>query len=220
MEIKLIGHACLRFQGNRVVIVTDPYNPKIGFGLPELACDILTISHEHYDHNYREGVRADIVFDSPGEFEFKGVRIRGFRTFHDDQGGSQRGFNTMFLFELDGVRILHCGDLGHGLNDELIDRLGQIDVMILPVGGHYTLPVEAAADLVRNIEPRLVIPIHFASDGLQIDNLSPINRFLGLLSATPETISSLSITQNSLPEEGSLTVVVLEPEARLITKPS
>lgn len=220
MEIKLIGHACLQLQGNGVTIVTDPYDSKIGFELPDLACDILTISHEHYDHNYREGVHADIVFDSPGEFDFKGARIKGFRTFHDNRSGNQRGFNTMFLFELDGVRVLHCGDLGHSLSDELIDRLDRVDILILPVGGHYTLPPESAADLVRTIQPRIVVPIHFAIPGLKIDQIESADKFLRLLGSTPETVFNLSVTQNSLPEEGSLKIMLLQPQAQLDAKPS
>ncbi|AKM84884.1 TPA: MBL fold metallo-hydrolase [Patescibacteria group bacterium] len=211
MDIKWIGHACFQLRGRDVSIVTDPFSSETGLNLPVLTADVLTISHNHFDHNYTAGVTAAITFDTPGEFEFKGARIRGIRTFHDESGGAERGGNIMFLFVIDGLSVLHCGDLGHLPDDALIDTLGDIDVLLLPVGGKYTLPVEAAVEFVRQVEPKIVVPMHFAIPGLKID-IAGAEQFIHQLGATARRLSTLSINKATLPEEGTV-VDILEPVA-------
>ena len=211
MDITWIGHSCFKMKGRDVVVVTDPFSSDIGFTLPPLIADVVTVSHNHSDHNYTAGVESKIVFDTPGEFEFKGIRINGIRTFHDEARGSERGRNTMFLFVIDGLRILHCGDLGHIPDSELIDGLGDIDVLMLPVGGKYTLPIETAVELVHQLEPKLVIPMHFAVAGLTIDVFGA-EQFLHRLSVTIHRATNLTVNKNTLPEEGPV-VYVLEPTA-------
>ncbi len=211
MDIKWIGHACFQLSGRDVVVVTDPFSPEVGLNLPALTADVLTISHDHFDHNFATGVTSTITFDAPGEFEFRGIHIRGIRTFHDEAGGAERGSNVMFLFTIDGLRLLHCGDLGHLPDDRVISALGDIDVLLLPVGGKYTLPAGSAVEFVRQLEPRIVIPMHFMVTGLKVD-IAGAEQFLHQLGGSVQRARQLNITKAALPEEGPL-VYVLEPTA-------
>lgn len=209
MEIKWVGHACFKLQGKEVSVVTDPFGAEVGFAMPKLSGNILTISHDHFDHNNRDAVTSDIVFDAPGEFEFKGVRVIGVRTFHDEERGAKRGDNLMFLFMIDGLKLLHCGDLGHMPSDNILDSLGDVDVLFLPAGGNYTLPVSQAVELVHRLEPKVVVPMHFHIPGLKLD-VALVDGFLKQLGFDSERVSSFVINKNNLPEEG-VKVYVLQP---------
>ena len=179
MNIRWYGHSCFMLtDSNGVRILTDPYGSHIGYELPELSADGVTISHEHLDHNNISPVISNTtIIRSPGEYEVKGVRIIGIETDHDSVGGALRGKNTMFIYEMDGMRVLHCGDLGVIPPQETIDKVGHIDVMMVPIGAIYTIDDFEARELANIIKPKVVIPMHYKTPKLKIE-LLPLAPFV------------------------------------------
>lgn len=218
MDILPLGLSSFRLRGKDAVVVTDPYDPDmVGLKFPkDTTSDIITVSHNHKDHNHTQAVKGvsedPIVISGPGEYEAKGVEILGVATFHDTKGGSERGKNTVYKIEIDGISIVHCGDLGHKLGDSEIDQLDGVDVVLIPVGGFYSLDAETAASVVTQLEPRVVIPMHYQRPGLNqkvFSSLAPVSLFLkemGKEGVTP--VAKLKVTKDSLPQETQ--VVVLE----------
>lgn len=213
MEISSIGHASFKLKGKAVTVVTDPFDPAmVGLTFPKIEADIVTISHGHQDHNQAAIVgESPMIIAGPGEYEVRGVRVRGIQTDHDNENGKLRGKNTMYHVIIDSVNILHCGDLGHKLSEEQVDQVGVVHVLLLPVGGIYTLDAKEAALVVSQLEPNIVIPMHYKRTGLSsaFDALLPVEAFLkevgkeGILAQPKVTVS-----KDKLPEE--LQVVVLE----------
>ena len=160
MEIKYLGHSSFLIKTNDARIVTDPYDSKmVGLKLPKMEADIVTVSHGHKDHNQSEQVEGTPkVFDWPGQFETKGVRVWGFRTYHDKKEGAERGENVMFKFESEGISILHCGDLGAVPPDTFLDEVGDVDVLLVPVGNKYTISPDEAIERIKKVEPEIVVP--------------------------------------------------------------
>jgi L-ascorbate metabolism protein UlaG (beta-lactamase superfamily) len=158
MEIKYIGHSSFFIKTKTAKIVTDPFNPSsVGLKFPKTEADVVTISHNHPDHNYVEGVKdGALVIDWPGEFEKNEVRINGFPTFHDNKKGEERGQNTMYKFEAENISILHCGDLGHALMTQQSKTIGGVDILLIPTGGFYTITAEEAVKVVQEIEPSII----------------------------------------------------------------
>lgn len=210
MDITWLGHGCFRLRGKSASAVTDPYPPSLGLKLPRLEANLVTVSHEHENHSYVEAVKDAFVVDGPGEYEVAGVTVYGFPTFHDHDGGATRGRNTVYVVEVDDVRICHLGDLGHKLNEDHLDEIGTIDVLLAPAGGGTSLDAEGAAAVVRQIEPRVVVPMHYGIPGLK-KQLDGVDRFLKEMGATEvEPLNRLSV-QATTGETETTRVVVLEP---------
>lgn len=210
MDVTWLGHGCFRLRGRGASAVTDPYPPALGLKLPKLEADVVTVSHPHDNHSYVQGVREARVLDTPGEYEVAGITVTGFPTFHDATRGADRGRNTIFVIEVDDVRVCHLGDLGHGLADDLLEALGTIDVLLAPVGGGTSLDAATAAAVVRQVEPRSVVPMHYSVPGLRKE-LEPVDRFLremGVTDAEPQARLSVQATTG---ETETTRVVVLEP---------
>jgi L-ascorbate metabolism protein UlaG (beta-lactamase superfamily) len=150
MDIKYIGHASFFIKTKLSRVVTDPFDPKIGLKFPKTEADIVTVSHHHSDHNFLSQITGDpLIIDWPGEFEKQQVRISGFSSFHDKQKGAERGENTLYKFETEGISILHCGDLGVVPDDNFINQIGEVDVLMVPVGGVYTIDANDAVDVIK-----------------------------------------------------------------------
>ena len=169
MKIKWLGHACFLLTSDAGLrIVTDPYTPG-GFGLqyrpPAEKADIVTVSHEHADHNNVGDVKGtpQIVRDA-GVHQVKGIEIKGVSTSHDEMSGSQRGSNTVFCFALDGVRVCHLGDLGHDLTVGSLAEIGEVDVLLIPVGGSFTIDADVASRVADRLAAKVVIPMHFKNE--------------------------------------------------------
>ena len=212
MDVTWLGHACFRLRGRGAAVVTDPYPPAIGLKLSRMDADLVTVSHDHEDHNYTQVVR-DGAYEvrGPGEYEVAGVSVIGLPTFHDVEKGAKRGRNTVYLITIDDVRVCHLGDLGHRLDDAEAEAVAAPDVLLVPVGGRATLNGELAAEVVRQLEPRYVVPMHYAISGLKIQ-LDPIDRFLKEMGVSaPEAQPKLSV-QKSSASEFETKVVVLEPK--------
>lgn len=214
MEITYLGHSCFKLRGRIATLITDPFDPEMtGRKFPKTESDIVTVSHHHQDHNYTKGVEGDnVIVDGVGEYEIKGVSIVGVATYHDNSKGSERGKNTVYKIVMDGIAIVHCGDLGHKLEDSQKEILAGCDVLLVPVGGTYTINHEQAAEIVSQLEPSIVIPMHYKSTSMKKeinDNLAEVQLFLkemGKEGITP--VNKLNITRDKLPVE--TTVIVLE----------
>ena len=194
-------------------MVTDPYPPAVGLKLGRMDAEVVTISHEHDNHNYTQVVR-DGAYEirGPGEYEVAGVSVIGVPTYHDSEKGAKHGRNTVYLIEIDDVRICHLGDLGHKLEDAEAEAVASPDVLLVPVGGQSALNAAQAAEVVRQLEPRYVVPMHYSIPGLKLQ-LDPIDRFLkemGVASSEPQP--KLSVQKSSVTEYETK-VIVLEPKA-------
>jgi L-ascorbate metabolism protein UlaG (beta-lactamase superfamily) len=205
VEVTFFGNSCFRLRGKEVAIVTDPYAPPTGPA--KLDADIVTVSHDHPGHNAVSAVAGEPrVLSGPGEYEIRGVLISGVATFHDAQQGKERGRNTVYVIQLDDLRLCHLGDLGHVLSSEQVDEIGTVDVLFIPARGHV-IDTAKAAEVVSQIEPNILVPMHY--DGPSGDGLESIEKFcheMGLRQITPQP--RLSVTRGGLPQETQ--VVVLE----------
>jgi len=208
MEIKWLGHSCFLIKGKERTIITDPYHPSLGYSLGEPKADIVTLSHFHPGHSYIEGVANNPKqIKSPGEYEIGGTFITGIATFHDSAKGEIRGKNTIYLIEMDGITLCHLGDLGHSLTSQVIEELGVVDVLFSPAGEISTISVDTAVETIKQLNPHIVIPMHYKTDALA-RNLEPVDKFLDKMGIhRVEPTPKLSITQSSLP--ASTQVVVL-----------
>jgi len=208
MEITWLGHSCFIIKGKEKTVITDPYHPDLGYSLGEPEADIVIVSHLHPGHSYVEGVANNPrQIKVPGECEIGGVFITGIATFHDTEGGKTRGKNTVYSVEMDGMALCHLGDLGHPLRPEMVDELGVIDILFLPVGEVSTIPVSTAVETVKELNPHIVIPMHYKTN-VVARSLEPVDKFLkemGIREAEPR--SKLSISESSLPS-GTQVVVL------------
>jgi L-ascorbate metabolism protein UlaG (beta-lactamase superfamily) len=200
MEISWLGHSCFKLKGRKATVITDPYSPDLGYSLGKPVANIVTVSHQHPGHTYAKGVGGDPkAVTRPGEYEISGVLIIGIATFHDEDKGKIRGKNTVYLIEMDEISICHLGDLGHVLTNEQVEELGDIDVLLVPVGGGSTINAASATEIVRQLEPKIILPMHYKTEALKRE-LEPVTRFLkeiGVHDTTPQ--AKLSLTKSNLP---------------------
>lgn len=213
MEIQYLGHSCFRIKGKDAILLTDPYSPQIGLKLAKTSADIVTISHQHYDHDNSAVVigttkrQNPFIISGPGEYEISGVFVYGLASFHDQVKGTKRGTNTIYIINIDGIKLAHLGDLGHRLTDEQLEEVNGVDILFVPVGGKYTIDAQQAVEVVGQIEPRIVIPMHYKVSGLKID-IAPVEEFLkdmGVEETKPQ--DKLIITKEKLPEEREVVVL-------------
>lgn len=194
-------------------IVIDPYDEKIGLKLPNLSADILLVTHDHYDHNNVKGVKGDpFLVEGPGEYEVKGVFIQGIPSFHDDKEGKERGQSTIYVLEAEEMRFCHLGDLGQKqLTDEQLEKIDGIDVLMIPVGGEYTIDSSEAQKIIGQIEPKIVIPMHYSLPKLKmkLDDVSKFLKTMGKPSVAPQ--DKLLVKESTMPKEGAMEIVVLQP---------
>lgn len=183
MKVKWLGHATFLITSDEgTKIITDPYQPGmfgLDYGKIEEAADIVVVSHDHSDHNYVKGVPGNPqVVKGSGSHKVKGIEFKGIPSYHDDSRGSERGENAMFCFTVNGVRICHVGDLGHTLSDRQVADIGEVDVLLIPVAGTYTLDAAAANKVVDQIKPRVIIPMHFKTDRCPTFPVTDVEPFL------------------------------------------
>ncbi len=200
MDITWLGHSCFMIKGRNAVVITDPYSPNLGYSLGKPTAHIVTVSHQHEGHSYVQGIGGEPkIVTRPGEYEIGGVLIIGIATFHDNDKGANRGKNTVYLMEIDEMTVCHLGDLGHVLTADQVEETGNVDVLLLPVGGGSTISAPVAAEVVRQLEPKAIVPMHYKTPAISRE-MEPVERFLkeiGVNQITPQT--ELSITRSSLP---------------------
>lgn len=212
MDITYLGHSSFKIKTKTATIITDPYDPDmVGMKFPKTSADIVTISHDHGDHNKVDLVKdVKKVVDGPGEYEISQISIFGYRTYHDNKKGELRGKNTVYLIESEEMSILHLGDLGHKPDQAMIEKFGDVGILMIPVGGEYTIGVAEAVEVVSLIEPHIIIPMHYNHPDLKSNafgKLSTKDEFLKEMSLPVETADKFSI--KSIPEEQK--IVSLEP---------
>ncbi|MDR3589022.1 MAG: MBL fold metallo-hydrolase [Negativicutes bacterium] len=163
MKIKWLGHSCfLLTSSDGVRLAIDPFNEAVGYKVPDEEADIVTTSHDHFDHNYIQAIKGKFKhINKPGRYSEKGIGILGIPTFHDEAKGAKRGQNIVFKYTIDGINVCHCGDLGHPLTAGQAKELGPVDVLLVPVGGFYTIDPTEAAGVVNMLQPTVIIPMHF-----------------------------------------------------------
>lgn len=213
MEITYLGHSSFQIKGKDVTIITDPFDPKmVGFSFPQnITADIATISHDHGDHNYLAGIAGEpFIVNGPGEYEVKGVRVFGIESDHDSKNGQERGKNTLYLLELEDLAIVHLGDLGRKLNAAEVEELNHVDILMIPTGGTYTINPEQAAEVVTQLEPYIVIPMHYhppEADSKLLKELAPVEKFLEQMGVEAAARNKLKMTKSRLPEETEVVVL-------------
>jgi len=180
MIITWYGQACFKIQSGERSIVIDPFTKSIGLIPPSIQADIVFVTHEHSDHNNIRAIKGEyFLINGAGEYEAKGIKAQGIASFHDNEGGSKRGPNTLYLIEFEGIRILHLGDLGQeSLEDRQVEEIGRVDILMIPVGGFFTIDAKQAVGIVQQMEPKIVIPMHYKVPGLTINELQSVGKFL------------------------------------------
>jgi L-ascorbate metabolism protein UlaG (beta-lactamase superfamily) len=218
MNITWHGQSCFKIEekikGQLVTVVTDPYeNEATGLRLPKMKAEIVTVSHDHDDHNnYGSILPVDSeqpkLIDRPGEYEANGVFVAGIGAYHDKKSGEELGKSVMYKMDIGGIKLLHLGDLGTTLSDAQLEKIDDVDVLFVPVGGKYTIDAKEAAEVVRQVEPRIVIPMHYSIPGLKYD-IESVDKFKKEMGNNAEEVSKLKISKKDLPQE-EIKLVILE----------
>ena len=194
-------------------IVIDPFDEDfIGLKLPNLSADIALVTHDHKDHNNVKDLKGTpFIIDGPGEYEVKEIFVQGIPSFHDDVNGKEKGQNTIYVFEAEDMRFCHLGDLGQKqLTDEQLEKIDGVDILMIPVGGGYTIDSSAAQKIIGQIEPKIVIPMHYALPKLkkELDSVEKFLKAMGKKAVVPQ--EKLVVKKSTLSENG-MEIVVLQP---------
>lgn len=217
MNIIWHGQSCFQItssqgKNNHINIVIDPFGDEIGLRLPKLEADILLVSHQHSDHNNVKAVSGNpVLVTGPGEYEIKEASIQGIESFHDNSQGKERGSNTIYIIETEDIRVCHLGDLGQKeLTSEQVEKIGEVDVLLIPVGGIYTISAKEALKIMSQLEPKITIPMHYQIPKLKI-KLDDINKFLKTMGIKKlEPLPKLVVKKKDISSEEAK-IIVLKP---------
>src|SRR5258708_1172811 len=210
MEISVLGYSCFKSKGKSVTLITDPFSPQAAdtSGLGKFSASIVTISHDHQGHNYAMGVGGNPrVVRGPGEYEISDVLITGVASYHDNERGKSLGRNTIYVIHMDDMVICHLGDLGHTLQEEQLEEVADADVLLIPLSGQHTINAAQAAEVISQVEPRIVVPMHYALP--EGDAPNPLDKFcreMGIEASHSQP--KLNIARTTLPAETQ--VIILE----------
>ena len=214
MKIAWYGHSCFKLMvksknGDKITIITDPFTKDYGLTPPRAGADIVLVSHDHNDHNNVKAISGEpFCIDGPGEYDVKRVFIKGIYSFHDTSQGAERGANTIYVIEAEDMKVCHLGDLGEKeLSSNQLDKIGDVDILMIPVGGIYTINGNEAVKIINQIEPKIVIPMHYKVPKLTL-KLNSLDKFLEEIGEKGETIEELSIQKKDLIEEKMRVVVM------------
>jgi L-ascorbate metabolism protein UlaG (beta-lactamase superfamily) len=208
MKIRYFGHSCFKITlDSGIRIVTDPFDQTVGYPLPDTEADIVTSSHSHFDHNYFKAVRGDFkIVNTPGQHDIDGVHIKGISTFHDDEHGAKRGKNIVFVINADSIKVCHAGDLGHILTDDMLKEIGDIDVLMIPVGGYYTIDDRQAVKVIEQLKPKLTIAMHYRTSNVNLP-IETVDNFLRMAGGQKIQSNEIEIKKGDL--EGKSEVIAL-----------
>jgi L-ascorbate metabolism protein UlaG (beta-lactamase superfamily) len=207
MEISWLGHSCFQLRGKNVTLITDPFSPQLEHSLGKINAPIVTISHNHPGHNFAGGVDGDPrIVRGPGEYEISDVLITGVASYHDNKHGQELGRNTIYVIHMDDLIVCHLGDLGHILQEEQLEEVADADVLLIPIGGQHTINATQAAEVISQVEPHIVIPMHYGPSIGDVPN--PLDKFcreMGIEALNPQP--KLSITRSALPAETQVVIL-------------
>ncbi|MDQ2715967.1 MAG: MBL fold metallo-hydrolase [Chloroflexota bacterium] len=214
-----MGHSCFQVRGKQVTLITDPFAPQAVENAPQreplklgkINASIVTISHEHPNHSYVQDIGGNPrVVRGPGEYEISDVLITGVAAYHDNKHGQERGRNTIYVIHIEGVVVCHLGDLGHTLQEEQLEEVADADILLIPIGGQHTINAAQAAEVISQVEPRIVIPMHYdppASAGSHEspDALDKFCREMGVETIEPQP--KLVVTRSTLSDETQIVIL-------------
>lgn len=212
MDIKWYGHSCFRLKDRNGTAFTDPFPLKgLGYSRPRSKADLVTISHEHPNHSSLEGFTSEpYVVTRPGEYEVSGIFVTAIQTYHDNNQGAERGYNNLMLFHFDELSVCHLGDLGHVLSQDEVEKLSEVDVLLVPVGGAGALNAAQAAEVISLIEPFYVVPMHYRTDTYS-EGLEGVEKFLKEMGVTSPTVTDeLKLSRGNMPEETQVVLLSYE----------
>ncbi len=211
VEVVALGHSAFKLIGKEIAVVCDPFHDdSVDPKWPRVEANVVTISHDHKDHNNRAGVRGDFIcFDSPGEYEIRGAEIVGIASYHDDKKGTERGQNTIFVYTIDDLKLCHLGDLGDTLTSDQIENIDGVDILFIPVGGVFTIDAKKAARVVADINPKVVIPMHYGDRTL---GLAGAEAFLSEIGKEPKRGTEVKFKKKDLAED--LEIYLLTPKSK------
>lgn len=218
MDISYLGHASFRIKSKTGTVVTDPFDSTVGFSFPSTSADIVTVSHFHSDHNNTKAISGTtrrvnpFVIDEPGEYEIEGVSVFGYKTFHDDKSGAERGENIVYVIQSEGIRVVHLGDLGHKLSEKMVETLDGVDVLMIPVGGVYTMDAKLALETIETISPSIAIPMHYRTSSHKAETfgeMTEIGEFVSLYGADVREVDGDKLTVNRISLSEDTTEVVV-----------
>ncbi len=213
MVIYWLGQSCFKIHTEQKTIVIDPFDKSIGLKEPSCAADLVLSTHNHRDHNNVSCISGNpFIIEGPGEYEYKGVSVLGIDSYHDDKKGEERGKNTMYFLKSEDIGVAHLGDLGQSeLTEEQLSSLSETDILFIPIGGVYTIAAKEALNIVNQIQPKIVVPMHYLIPSLNID-LQTADSFLeGMGVSGIEKSEKLSLKKKDLAEEGRIETVALKP---------
>ena len=220
MQIQYYGHSCFKLTTKPagratedIVIFFDPFGKEIGLRPPQGQADIVFVSHEHVGHNNTDALKGEpVIIRTPGEYSVKGINVIGIDTFHDTSDGNVRGRSTSFILEMEELKICHLGDLGGDLSGKQLEEIDGVDVLFIPIGGKNTLDGKKAAEIIRKIEPIIVIPMHYKVSG-SIPEIDDEKKFCNEMGNCPkEKIAKLNIKKKDL-EGKSMEIIIMDQEA-------
>lgn len=211
MVITYYGLSCFKIQSGETVLAVDPFSKESGLTPPRFEAHAVLVTHDHENHNNLESLAgAPFKITGPGEYEFKGILVRGIESFHDNKNGRSKGKNTIYIIEWEGMRLAHMGDYGEtSLRSEIQETVGTPDILFLPVGGADTIDGEAAAKLVNQIEPRIIIPMHYKVAGLK-SKPDGVEVFMKEMGEKVDAEEKLTIKKNALPAAEESRIVILK----------
>lgn len=216
MNIQYYGHSCFKIttkpagRGQEDVnIFLDPFDKTVGLRPPQGSADLVLVSHDHHDHNNASALRGEpVILDIPGEYSVRGVNIQGIASYHDQK---EEVANTIFVLESEDLRICHLGDLGTDLSSKQLDLIDGVDVLMIPIGGKYTIDFKQAVDLIKKIEPKIAIPMHYKIKGSLIDIDNEKNFCNEIGNCPTEKVSKINIKKKDI-EGKSMEVVLMDLE--------
>lgn len=181
MKVQWLGHSSFKLEESTgTEVVTDPYHSYVGYSMPIVSADAVTVSHQHKDHNFLSAIKGEPeIINTLGAFEVKGIHIHSTRSYHDNVKGAKRGENLVFHFRIDGVEVCHMGDIGEDCSPALVETIVPANILLIPIGGQYTIDAEQAKEYVDKIMPDVVIPMHYKIKSCEID-LDKLDEFLDL----------------------------------------
>lgn len=211
MEIKWYGQSCFMITSkNGTKILTNPYKKMLGYKLPEIEANIVSTSHNHGDHNNIKAVKGDFIhINELGGFSKDGIEIKGVQTFHDKASGAKRGKNTIYNFKIDGLNVCHCGDIGHTLDFNLVKEIGNVDILLLPVGGRATIDAIDAVNVMKQLNPIVVIPMHYRTKALGIFGFlfAKVDKFISASGLKVKEHGVLELNQENINDYSGIVVL-------------